>query len=119
MLASRSSDVQCTTGREEPRPPVDLSVHKALSKSSRSILIPILMLRAQQLRLDSLPPRLLRFARIILEDVIHLLQRAALSLRNEEKRPDKREETEDSEEDVGAVAGVLDQRRGDEALVVT
>jgi hypothetical protein len=57
--------------------------------------------------------RFLRFAGIILEDVVHLLERAALGLGDEEEGPDECEETEDGED---AVAGVFDQRRGDEAL---
>lgn len=60
--------------------------------------------------------RFLRFTGIILEDVVHLLERAALGLGDEEECPDECKETEDGEEDVGAVAGVFDQRRGDEAL---
>jgi hypothetical protein len=85
-------------------------------KSSPNIRIPILILRAQQLRLDSVSARFLRFTGIVLEDVVHLLEGAALGLGDEEEGPDEREETEDGEEDVGAVAGVFDQRRGDEAL---
>lgn len=60
--------------------------------------------------------RLLCFAGVILEDVVHLLECTALGLGDEEEGPDKCEETEDGEEDVRAVTGVFDQRRGDEAL---
>lgn len=53
----------------------------------------------------------------ILEHLIHLLEALARRLRNEEECEHKSEETENSEESVGAVAGVLNERWGDEALI--
>lgn len=47
--------------------------------------------------------------------MIHLLERTAFSLRNEEVSPDASENTEDGEEYVGTVAGVSDQGWSDEA----
>lgn len=54
--------------------------------------------------------------RMILEDMIHLLKGSALRFRNEEVRPHPGENTENGKEDVCAVAGVFDQRWGDQTL---
>jgi hypothetical protein len=56
----------------------------------------------------------LMLARVILENMIHLLECATHSLRHEEEGPNAREHTEYSKEHVGTVARVLNQRWGDE-----
>ena len=56
----------------------------------------------------------LMFVRVILEDMVHLLECATHSLRHKEEGPNTREHTEYSEEYVGTVARVFNQRRGDE-----
>lgn len=55
----------------------------------------------------------------ILENLVHLLERLARRLRNAEECKQKCKKTEDSEEGVRAVAGILNQGRGDEALVLS
>lgn len=46
-----------------------------------------LLLLSQQISLDSTSTSLFSFARVILEDLIHLLQRLALGLRDKEECP--------------------------------
>lgn len=66
-----------------------------------------------------------RFARLflgavhVLEDLIHFLQRLTGCLGNEKERKTEGEQTEDSEESVGTVASVLDERRCDETLATS
>lgn len=50
--------------------------------------------------------------------MVHLLEGATASFRNAEVRPDKGEDTEHREEDVRAVACIIDQRRRNEALIL-
>jgi len=57
------------------------------------------------------------FAGVILEHMVHLFEGSALGFGHEEECPDSGENTEDGEEDVGSVAGVLDERWGDETLL--
>jgi len=68
----------------------------------------------QELNLDGTPACPLVLVRVILEDVVHLFESAALGLRNEEIGPDTGEDTEDGEEDIGAVSCVFNQGRSDE-----
>lgn len=75
----------------------------------------VLQMFIQQLHLNRAPTRPLTLIRVILEDMIHLLERTAFSLRNEEVSPDASENTENGEEYVGTVAGVFDQGWSDEA----
>lgn len=56
----------------------------------------------------------LMLARIILDQIVHLLKGATHSLGHEEKGPNTREHTECSEEYICAVARALNQRRRDE-----
>lgn len=53
----------------------------------------------------------------VFENLVHLFERFACRLGDEEKGEQERETTEDSEESVRAVPSVLDEGRGDEALV--
>lgn len=46
--------------------------------------------------------------RVVLEEMVHLLEGAALGLGDEEIGPNTGENTEDGKEDVGAVPGVFD-----------
>ena len=55
----------------------------------------------------------------ILENFVHFLQRLSGRLRNEEESEHEGEQTEDSEEGVGTVPSVLDERRCDKALIVS
>lgn len=80
------------------------------AKSSRSPRLPSI-----NFRFDSLSALFFTFTRVVLENVIHLLQRPTLSFWNEEECPDTRQKTEDCEEDVCAFASVFDERRGDQA----
>ena len=64
-------------------------------------------------------PRLLllfRLAANIFEYLVHLLERLTSRFRDAEECKDKSKKTEDSEERIRAVAGVLNERRRDEAL---
>lgn len=65
--------------------------------------------------LDTLTPGLLSRGAIIIEDAVHLFERLASRLRHKEVHPDKRKQTEHSEENVSAKTGVLNQRWCDEA----
>lgn len=65
--------------------------------------------------LDPFTPGLLARRAIVAKNVIHLFERLASCLRHEEVHPEKREQTEYSEENVCAEASVLNQRWGDEA----
>lgn len=65
--------------------------------------------------LNSLSALLFAFTRIVLENMIHLLQRSTLGLWNTEECPNPRQKAEDREEDVCTVTGVLDERRRDQA----
>jgi hypothetical protein len=76
------------------------------------------MLRLHKLILNRIATSPLRTARIILEDSVHLLEGPSAGFRNEEVGPDEREDTEDGEEDICAVACVLDERGCDEALLL-
>jgi hypothetical protein len=51
--------------------------------------------------------RLVCSARVVLEDMVHLFQGAALGLRDEKVGPDSGENAEYGEEDVGTVSCVL------------
>lgn len=59
---------------------------------------------------------LFRLTADVLEHLVHLLQRLTGSLRDDEECEDESEKTEDCEESVCAVAGVLDKRGSDETL---
>lgn len=85
----------------------------AMQKRRKSYYIP---LNTDYLRLDSSANRTLSFIRVILENMIHLLESSTHSLRNEEICPDTSENTEYCEENVCAVASVLDERWSDETL---
>lgn len=61
----------------------------------------------QQLRLNGIPARPLMLIRVILENMVHLLERAAFRLGDKEECPDAGKHAEDGEEDVGAVAGAF------------
>jgi hypothetical protein len=74
------------------------------------------MLRLHKLILNSITSSPLRTARVVLEHGVHLLESTSASFGNEEVGPDEGEDTEDCEEDVCAVACVLDERGCDEAL---
>lgn len=65
-------------------------------------------LRSEQFGFNGLAALLFGSARVVLEDVIHLFQRAALGLGNEEECPDKGEKAEYGEEGVCAEARVFD-----------
>lgn len=65
-------------------------------------------LRSEQFGFDGPAAVLFCGARVVLEDVVHLFQRATLGLGDEEECPDKGEEAEYGEEGVCAEAGVLD-----------
>lgn len=77
--------------------------------SSCKLTMRSLILCLNKLRLDSSPLFLLRLAGVILEYMIHLLKGSALGLRHEEEGPKPSKYTEDGEEDIGAVSGVLDK----------
>ena len=62
----------------------------------------------QKLHFNRSPASSLLLTRVILKDMIHLLESAAFSLRDEEVRPDTRQDTEDGEKYVGSVACVFD-----------
>lgn len=55
----------------------------------------------------------------ILKHLVHLLKCLASGFRNAEEREDKGKEAEDGEENVGAIASVLDKRRSNETLFVS
>lgn len=61
---------------------------------------------------------LFRLAADVLEHLVHLLQRLAGGLGDEEECEDKGEKAEDCEKGVCAVAGVLDERGSNETLKV-
>jgi hypothetical protein len=60
---------------------------------------------------------LLRLTAHVLENLVHLFQTLSCSLWNDEVREDESEQAEDGEERVSSEAGILDERRGDEALM--
>lgn len=66
-------------------------------------------------QLNSLLSRLLARRTVVAEDMVHLLERLAGRLRHKEIYPEEGKKAEHGEENVGAEAGVLDQRRCDEA----
>jgi hypothetical protein len=66
-------------------------------------------------QLNPLTPSLLTRRAIIAEDLVHLFERLSSRLRHEEVHPEERKQTEYSEEDVCAKAGVFDKRWSDEA----
>lgn len=69
----------------------------------------------EQFRLSNSPTCPLLLTRIVLEDMIHVLECASHCLRHNEESPDPGESTEDREKHIGTVAGVFDQGRSDEA----
>jgi hypothetical protein len=71
---------------------------------------------SDQLLLNSLPYYLLSRTGVILENMVHLLESAALGFRHEEKSPYAGEHTKDSEEHVCPESSVFDERGGNEAL---
>jgi hypothetical protein len=75
-----------------------------------------LLLCADQLDLDSVPPCLVCYTGIVFEDMVHLFQGAALGFWDEEEGPDSGQDAEYGEEDVGTVASVLYERGCDQAL---
>lgn len=85
----------------------------AMLKKSKSYNI---ALSTDNLRLYGPANRTFGFIRVILENMVHLLECPAHSLRHKEVRPDTRENTENRKEHVRPVAGVLNERWSDEAL---
>lgn len=86
--------------------------------SSCKLAMRSLILCLNKLCLDSSPLLLLRLARVILEDMIHLLKGPALGLRHEEESPKPSKHTEDGEEDIGAVSSVLNERGRNKTLSI-
>lgn len=75
-----------------------------------------LSLLPQQLGLNSMPTCLVGLVGAVLEHMVHLLKGASRGLRDKEECPDEGEETEDGEEDVGSIAGILNERGGNKTL---
>lgn len=84
------------------------------NRSALGLLRLLLLLQYPSLDRPSKVP--IGLAGIVLEDVVHLLEGAPFRLGHEEKGPQEGEDTEDGEEDVGTVAGVLDEGWSDQAL---
>ena len=84
----------------------------------RSCKLPVcvLILGTNQLVLDHTSLSLFFFARIVFEHMVHLLKGSSLGFWHKEVSPYCGEQAKDGEEDVSTVAGVLDERRGDETL---
>jgi hypothetical protein len=78
--------------------------------------MPSLVLSTNQLGFYHASLRSFLFARVILEDMIHLLESPAFGFRYKEVGPHCSENAKDGEENVGTVAGVLNERRCDETL---
>ena len=70
----------------------------------------------QNLILNCCSTIFLLLAADILKDAVHLLQRPTIGLWDEQIRPNKGEETENSEEDIRPVIRVLNERWCDESL---
>lgn len=64
--------------------------------------------RSKHLYLNSTPSCLFGGTGVVLEDVVHLFQGPALCLRDEEERPDQRQQTKYRKEGICAEAGVFD-----------
>jgi hypothetical protein len=76
-----------------------------------------LILGLNELGFNCSPLLFLCFARVVLENVVHLFESSTLGFGYEEVCPDSGEHTEDGEENIGSVAGILDEGWSDEALL--
>jgi len=65
--------------------------------------------------LNPLTPGLLARRAIVAEYLVHFFERLASCLGHKEVHPEKRKQTEHGKENVCAKAGVLNERRGNEA----
>jgi hypothetical protein len=88
----------------------------ATPSSSRELAMRSLILGLDKLGFNRSPFLFLCFAGIVLENMVHLFKGSALGFGHEEECPHSGEHTEDSEEDIGPVAGVLNERWGNETL---
>lgn len=64
--------------------------------------------RSKHLYLNSMPSGLFCGTGVVLKHVVHLLQGPALCFRDEEERPDQRQQTKYRKEGICAEAGVFD-----------
>ena len=76
----------------------------------------IVSLLSDDLPFDAHLPRLFFLTADVSENGVHLLQRSSHGLGNTEECEHERERTEDCEEGVRAVSGILYKRWGDETL---
>lgn len=70
---------------------------------------------SHDLRLDAYSPGFFTLAALVLENVVHLLERPTVGLRHKEERPDECQNAKYSEKGVSAEACVLDERGCDQA----